>query len=405
MAQVLNRLSQTKVTHAKIGMHPDGGGLYLQVTEGADRALRKSWFFRFTRRDRERRMGLGALQHVGLAEARRLADAARRLHEQGIDPIEARDAQRQGKAGEVVTFRQAFEDYFTVKRANLSNAKHKAQWQSTMKAYVFPAIADRPVADVMPGEIIDLLRPIWHEKPETARRVLQRVNAVFTSAITRHKRSKANPCIGVAKELGERTSTATHHRALPYVQVPEFLTRLRAANVWPSTRMAFEWLVLTATRSGETRLATWGEIDEAKELWTIPAERIGRKGKRGQRRSHTVPLPARCMDILQGLKTVFPSAPDNLLFPSMREDKPLSDMTLTKVLRDMGLAEVATVHGFRSSFKDWSAEVAKTRDEVSEAALSHVIPEKVRAAYLRTQFLDDRRKLMADWATWCQALG
>jgi integrase len=306
------------------------------------------------------------------------------------------------KASEGVTFKQTFDDYFAVKRANLSNAKHKAQWQSTMQAYVFPAIGNRPVADIMPGEVIDLLKPIWHDKPETARRVLQRVSAVFTSAITRHVRTTANPCVGVGTELGERTNGAVHHRAMPYRQVPEFLASLREVNVWPSTRMAFEWLVLTATRSGETRLATWGEIDEAKALWVIPAERM--KTRRKRKDPHRVPLPPRCMEILQALKTLLPSGPGDLLFPSMKAGKPLSDMTLTKVLRDMGLGEVATAHGFRSSFKTWCAELTKVPDEVSEAALAHVDPNEVRDAYRRTDFLDQRRKVMADWALWCHVL-
>jgi integrase len=398
MAQILNRLSQAKVTHAKTGIWPDGAGLYLQVTPNGS----KSWFFRFTRGDRERRMGLGSLHDVGLAAARQLASEARRLHEAGIDPIVARDAERQAKAETAPTFEQLFEQFFTVKRDDLSNHKHAEQWRSTMKTYVFPAIGHRPVADVMPGEVIDLLKPIWRDKPETARRVLQRINAVFTSAIVRHKRTSGNPCIGVAKELGDNRSGVVHHRSMAYGDVPAFLAQLRESNVWPSTRLAFEWLVLTATRSGEARGATWGEIDEAKALWVIPSERM--KTRRKRKDPHRVPLPPRCMDILAALKVLFPSQPADLLFPSMHAGKPLSDMTLTKALRDMGLGEIATVHGFRSSFKVWCAEVAKARDEVSEAALAHVDPNEVRDAYRRTDFLEERRDLMRDWAMWCRVL-
>jgi integrase len=395
MAKILNRLSQAKVTHAKPGIWPDGGGLYLQVTPNGG----KSWFFRFTRGDKERRMGLGSLTDVGLAKARDLAAAARALHQKGVDPIDARDADRQARAAEVVTFKKAFDTYFETKRQNLSNAKHKTQWQSTMDTYVLPEIGRKPVADVTPGEIIDLLKPIWRVKPETARRVLQRINAVFVSAVVRQLRAKANPCIGVAKELGEDRAAAVHHRALPYRDTPAFLARLRTSNSWPATRLAFEWLVLTATRSGETRFATWREIDEDAALWTIPASRL--KTRRKRKVPHVVPLPDRCVAILQALKAVFPCGPDDLLFPSMKRDKPLSDMTLTKVLRDMGLGEVATPHGFRSAFKDWCAEVEKVRNEVSEAALAHLVPDEVEGAYKRTQFLEERRGLMADWAAYC----
>jgi integrase len=264
-----------------------------------------------------------------------------------------------------------------------------------MRDYVYPHIGDKAVADVTAGDIVAVLTPIWFEKPETAKRVLQRVEAVFKSAILHGHRKLASPCVGVAQELGTRHRKTEHHRALPYAQVPDFLVRLRAGPSWPATRLAFEWLILTATRSGETRLAQWAEIDEQAALWTIPAERMKAK------RPHSVPLSPRCLEILQALRAVHPSAPSDLLFPSMKAGSPLSDMTLTKVLRDMGLAHTATVHGMRSSFKVWCAEAAKVRDEVSEAALAHVIPEKVRAAYLRTAFLEERKPLMAAWAKFC----
>jgi integrase len=394
MAQTLDSLSQTKVTHAKTGVWPDGGGLYLQVTDGGS----KSWFFRFTRGGRERRMGLGSLRDVGLAEARQLAGEARRMHLQRTDPIQIRDAERRARAAEIVTFERAFDDYFALKRPNLSNAKHKAQWQSTMKTYVFPTIGERPVADIEPDEIIELLKPIWHSKEETARRVLQRINAVFKSAIVRRKRSKANPCAGVAEELGDRRRGVVNHRALPHAEVRDFLESLRATNSWPSTRLAFEWLVLTATRSGETRLARWGEIDEASALWTIPAERMKAK------RPHVVPLSPCCIEILQALRSVFPSGPADLLFPSTKGDKPLSDMTLTKVLRDMGLADRATAHGMRSSFRDWATEVHKIREVVAEAVLAHTIKDKTEAAYRRSIYLGERKSLMDAWASYCSGV-
>jgi integrase len=225
--------------------------------------------------------------------------------------------------------------------------------------------------------------------------VLQPLEATFKSAIVRGHRERASPCVGVTQELGTGHRKVVNHRALPYGQVPAFLEQLRASDSWMATRLAFEWLVLTATRSGETRMATWGEVDEQLATWTIPAERMKAK------RAHAVPLSPQCLEILAMLRNTFPSEPSDPLFPSSIGGKPLSDMRLTKVLRDLGLAEKATVHGMRSAFKVWCAEVARARDEVSEAALAHAIPEKVRAAYLRTQFLDERRPLMAAWARFC----
>jgi integrase len=402
MAKIFNKLTPAKVKVAKPGLHADGLGLYLQCTVGSDKKLNKSWFFRFSRDGRERRMGLGTAHEVNLAKARELADRARRLHQQGVDPIQAREAenaraQEEAKlnAAEAVTFRHAFETYFATKSQTLANAKHRAQWQSTMRTYVYPHIADKPVADVTASDIVAVLTPIWFEKPETARRVLQRIEAVFKSAILHGHRKLASPCAGVAQELGARHRKVVNHPAMPYAQLPDFVARLRTSNSWPATRLAFEWLILTATRSGETRLARWAEIDEQTALWTIPAERMKAK------RPHVVPLSPRCLEILRSLRAVYPSAASDLLFPSMKAGAPLSDMTLTKVLRDMGLAGQATAHGMRSAFKVWCAEVAKVRDEVSEAALAHTITEKVRAAYLRTDFLAERKPLMAAWARFC----
>jgi integrase len=257
---------------------------------------------------------------------------------------------------------------------------------------VLPKIGARPIGDITHADVIELLEPIWFAKPETARRVLQRTRAVFDSAIRRGQRDKANPCEGAAQELGPRHQDVEHHRAMPYAEVPAFVRLLRESSARSS--LALEWLVLTATRSGETREAVWAEIDEAKKLWTIPARRMKMK------RAHQIPLPTRCLEILRQLRQSYPSDAHHLLFPGVR-GRPMSDMTLTKVLRDKGLADRATVHGFRSSFKVWCAEVAKARDEVSEAALAHSIPGGVRAAYLRTEFLEERITLMQRWEAHC----
>jgi integrase len=219
------------------------------------------------------------------------------------------------------------------------------------------------------------------------------MEAVFKSAILRGYRQRVSPCVGVKEELGTRHYKLSNHRALHYRRVPGFLAELRLGNSQPATRLAFEWLILTATRSGETRLARWDEIDEQARLWTIPARRMKAK------RNHVVPLCNRCLEILKLAHAMYPSS--EFIFPGTKLGSPLSDMTFTKVLRDMGYATEATPHGMRSAFKDWCAEIAKARDEVSEAALAHAITGKVRAAYLRTEFLDERKALMMTWGNYC----
>jgi integrase len=333
-------------------------------------------------------MGLGPLTEVKLADARQKSADCRQQRLDGIDPIEARESARRLAEVSDIAFRRAFETYFATKRKSLSNAKHAAQWQSTMETYVFPTIGNRPVAEIEAREILELLTPIWFAKAETARRVLQRMEAVFRSAILRGYRQRVSPCVGVKEELGTRHQKVVNHRALHYRRIPTFLADLRVSNSQPATRLAFEWLVLTATRSGETRLARWSEIDERARLWTIPAERMKAK------RSHVVPLSKRCPEILKHARGSYPSS--SLIFPGTKLGSALSDMTFTKVLRDMRLGEEATPHGMRSAFKVWCAEVAKVRDEVSEAALAHTISEKVRAAYLRTDFLEERKALMVE---------
>ena len=391
--QAFNRLSQLEVNYAQVGMHADGGGLYLQVTKTASGELNKSWLYRYSVSGRERQMGLGALTEVKLADARQKAAECRQQRLEGIDPIEARESARRMAEVTAITFRRAFETYFAAKRKSLSNAKHAAQWQSTMETYVFPTIGDRPVAEIEAREILDLLTPIWFVKAETARRVLQRMEAVFKSAILRGYRPRVSPCVGVKEELGTRHQKVTNHRALHYRRIPTFLADLRVSNSQPATRLAFEWLVLTATRSGETRLACWSEIDERARLWTIPAERMKAK------RSHAVPLSRRCLEILKHARALYPSS--TLIFPGTKLGSALSDMTFTKILRDIGYAEEATPHGMRSASKVWCAEITQVRDEVSEAALAHTIPQKVRAAYLRTDFLEERKALMATWGKYC----
>jgi integrase len=208
---------------------------------------------------------------------------------------------------------------------------------------------------------------------------------------------KASPCVGIRQTLGIRHVNVEHLRALPYADVPAFLNALRLCNSEQITKLAFEWLILTATRSGETRGARWEEIDERQALWTIPKERM--KGRRTKRREHVVPLPECCLEILREARALNPRS--DLLFPGPRTGQELSDMTLTKVLRDLGIAERATVHGFRSSFRDWATESDKVREVVAEAALAHTV-DKTESAYRRTTYLEERTGLMKRWANYCE---
>jgi integrase len=390
-----NRLTALAVEkQRRPGQYADGAGLSLIVTDAGV----KRWELRLSVQGRRHQLGLGLYPVVTLEAARRAAVTLRQ--QQGLEgPLPAGRravAPRTPVAPRALTFRQAFDSYFEMKEQQLSNFKHAAQWRSTMKTYVFPMLGTRPVAEITAAEVIDVLKPIWNGKPETAKRVLQRMRVVFEAAIVRGDRHHAAPTTGVKSVLGARPrSSQGHHAALPFAEVPAFIRHLRRQSGLPATRLAFEFLILTAARSNEVRSATWDEVDMASALWTIPGERMK------ARDPHVVPLSDRALEILNNARAVNPN--DRFLFPGSKPGRPLSDMTLTKLLRSAGLSGRATAHGFRSSFKDWCAERAQVRDEVSEAALAHKIPNKVRAAYLRTNFLDERRTLMQRWADFASA--
>lgn len=363
------------------GVYQDGGGLRFVVTPAGTR----QWVLRVTINGKRRDVGLGGYPAVSLEAARELASGHRSTAKTGGDPIEERRIEK----AKARTYKEAFDDYYATKKKELTNGSHVREWESCMKRYVFPKIGTRPVGEVRAGEIVDILRPIWEVKAETARRVLQRITAVFDAEIVLENRERANPCTGVARVLGATQREKGKFRSLPYGQIGAFVKALRQRAGDPATRLCLEWLILTAARSGEARGAAWAEIDQKQALWTLPAERM--KG----RREHVVPLCGRCVEIVKEARALGRKGP--LVFPSELSGEMLSDMTLTKLLRDMDYAKVATVHGFRSTFKTWSGEVDKARDEVSEAALAHQDGNAVRAAYLRAQYLDERAELMSRW--------
>jgi integrase len=397
-AHGMHRLSPTFVRRCtKPGVYFDGGGLRFRVYPNKTRL----WVMRIVAGGRRRDISLGAFPAIPLADARSQAEVIRKAVAQGHDPTpQKRPAEAlsshpttSAREDERPTFEQCWRAFWAAKEPQLSNGKHRDQWVMTMKTYVLPYIGHRPVADVTPSEVIQLLSPIWHAKEETARRVLQRIDAVFISAITRQLREKVSPCLGVARELGNRRTSRAHYAALPHAELPAFITRLRKRRGPLASRLAFEFLILTATRSGETRGATWAEINEADRCWTIIPDRVK------TRIAHVVPLSDRALAILREAQVE--RRDSNLCFPNAK-GKPFSDMVFTKTLRDMGLGKRATAHGFRTAFKVWAAE-SGVRDEVSEAALAHTDPNKVRAAYRRTNFIEDRRSLMQAWCDFvCQ---
>jgi integrase len=389
-----HRLSATFVRTCKTpGVYQDGGGLRFRVMANGSRV----WIMRVTHEGQRVDIGLGPLATLSLAHARQKAGAIRQTAADGGNPVGERQTRRRERRAEqpipppIVlrpSFKACWTAYWALKEPQLSNSKHRDQWVSTMKAYVLPFIGDRPVADITPADIINMLAPIWHTKEETARRVLQRVDAIFVSAMTRELRDRANPCTGVSRELGHRRHDPVHHAALPYQDVGNFVYKMHQRKAPLASRLAFEFLILTATRSGETRGALWSEINITDRLWTIPAARMKARSE------HSIPLSGRALEILQAVRAAHT---DSLLcFPNAR-GKPFSDMVFTKTLRDMKLSATATAHGFRTSFKIWAAETG-IRDEVSEAALAHADTNQVRAAYRRTTYLDERRMVMDEWA-------
>jgi integrase len=385
MARITGRLTALKVERAKQpGMLADGGGLYLQVTERG-----KSWVYRFMLNKRSREMGLGPFALYSLAEARALAQDARRLRHQGIDPIEARRAARaQQRLDEAksVTFQECAERYIASHRAGWRNAKHAEQWESSLRRFAFPVIGALAVQAIDTGLVRKVLDPIWTTKPETASRVRGRIEAVLDWAKASGYFTGENPARWkghLKKLLPERSKVrrVKHYSALPYAELPDLMVELRAQE--GIVARALEFTILTAARVSEAVGARWSEISG--HLWTIPAERM--KGGK----AHRAPLSPRAMELLEAL----PRNGD-LIFPGPKLGRALNINAPRKLLIGMG-HRIITVHGFRSSFRDWAAERTNFPSEVAEMALAHAVGSKVQQAYLRADALDRRRKLMAAW--------
>jgi integrase len=362
------------------GRYADGNGLYLVV----DPSGAKRWVLRTVIQGRRRDMGLGGLSSVSLADAREKAASYRRLARDGGDPV----AERRNVKRVVPTFREAALSVHANHAEVWKNAKHGQQWINTLSTYAFPLLGERRVDQIETPDVLRVLAPIWLKKPETARRVMQRVRSVFDWAKVAGFRSGDNPVEWVVRGLPKQPDRSGHHAALPYAEVPAFVRALRAADVGEATQLAFEFLVLTAARTNEVLGAKWNEISFDECAWTIPGVRM--KGGR----EHRIPLTPRCVEILRRAKEL--CGPSEFVFPGRSGNKPLSNMVFLMVLRRMKFD--ITAHGFRSAFRDWAAERTNFPREVCEMALAHVIKNKVEAAYRRGDLLEKRRDLMATWA-------
>jgi integrase len=370
------------------GRYHDGDGLMLVVQPSGAR----SWIVRLQVDRRRREFGLGRAADVSLGEARDRAMAIRKQYRDGIDPVAAKRAAAAAQRT-IPTFADAAATVFSEHSPAWRNARHRAQWLSSLEAHAFPMIGAVKVDQVDSSMVRAILLPIWLATPETARRVRQRVCMVLDWAHSNGFREHEAPMRSIAKGLPRQPKRDNHMAAMPYADVRAFLASLSAGSP-TSGRNAVRFAILTAARSGEVRGATWGEIDLSAATWTIPATRM----KAG--RAHIVPLSAAAIEVLQSAGDGVSADHGTTIFPG-RGGGPVSDMTLTKVLRDAG--QPFTVHGFRSAFKDWASEQTAFPDAVSETALAHGDPDRVRKAYRRTDFLAMRRDMMAAWSSYLTA--
>jgi len=390
MARSINKLSARAVDTVKVpGRYSDGGNLYLSVSANGGRR----WVFMYRFGGKQREMGLGSASRAGtsLARARELAVEARTTLAAGRDPLEARKARIQAERT-VPSFGECADAHIKAHRKSWRNDKHVAQWILTLTTYC-TQIRAIPVSEIDTEAVLKVLQPIWERLPETAKRLRGRIEKVLDAAAVRGFRTGENPARwrGHLQNLLAKHNalTRTHHAALPYEQLPEFMAQLRACQ--SVAARALEYAILTAARTGEVLCAHWGEIDLAKAIWTIPAHRM-KAGK-----EHRVPLSGRAVAILTALEE---TRTNDFVFPGSATGKPLSAPAMARQLRRMDTCNI-TVHGFRSTFRDWASEMTAVPHEVCEQALAHAIGNKTEAAYRRGDLFEKRRKLMDAWAIYC----
>lgn len=382
---VQNQLSAAAVRNTRApGRYADGNGLYLHVSDTGARW----WLWRGTVRGKRVERGLGPVRLIGLKEAREIAVGWSRAAREGTDPARVRDADRVAAVTLEDASRTVFAEHI---EPHARNPKHRRDWISSLERYAFPKVGSTPVAEVGEADVLKVLAPIWTERPETARRVRQRLRTVFDWARTAGHRppDSANPADRVAAGLPKQRDRVRHHTALPYADLPALYARICEAGGVGA--LALRFTILTAVRSGEVRGALWAEIDPDAAVWTVPADRMKAKTE------HRVPLSDEALatlELARGLDAT-------LVFPGARRGTQMSDMTLAAVLKRLKVP--VTVHGFRSTFRDWAEETTDFSREVKEAALAHQVESEVERAYRRTDLFDKRRELMAAWGEFCTA--
>jgi integrase len=379
--EVYNALTPTKVRQEKVpGRYADGAGLYLVVSESGARW----WQWRGTVHGRRREIGMGSARLVSLAETREIARSWRRIARAGGDPVVERD---KGKR-ESLTFEAAARRVWAEQiEPPGRNEKYTKQWLSSLEAHVFPLIGSRPVHAVTQADILRVLSPIWAEKLQTARLVRQRLRTVLNWARTAGHYEGINPVEGVEDGLPKHRHRVQHFKALPFTDLPELMRRLEAIE--GVAEFALRFLILTAARSGEVRSMAWGEVDLDDAVWTVPGEKM----KAGL--PHRVPLSEPALEVLRAARVLDPER----VFPGQKRGQPMHDMTIAAPLKRMAMA--CTVHGFRSTFRDWAAERTNVPREIAEMSLAHEVGNAVERAYRRSDLFDRRRDLMERWARFC----
>jgi integrase len=394
VTRTLNRLSALKVARAKQpGMYADGGGLYLRVAEGGS----KQWVFRYAAGTRDRDMGLGPVHTLTLPEAREKAREARLLRLEGIDPIEAKRARiaaLRAADARAMTFKQCAEGFIKDNEASWTSARHRQEWVGSLVRLVYPTLGSLLVAAIDTPLVLKVLKPIWEKTPETASRVRGRIDNVLGWATVHHYRAGDNPArwgglLEHALPARSKIAKVEHHAALPYAEIGAFVAKLRGDSCVAAACLQF--ITLTAARLDEARSSTWDEIDLANRIWVVPARRMKAD------KEHRVPLSDGTVAILEQMQVIRQS---DYVFPGRLEGRPIGDNTIWRLAKEAAGSDI-TIHGLRSSFRDWAAERTSFPREVAEMALAHAIPDAVEAAYRRGDLFEKRRKLMDAWAAYC----
>jgi len=376
------------------GMYADGNNLYLRVKDN-----RKSWIFRYTLDSRRRDMGLGSAKVLSLAEARILSNEQKKLLLNNIDPIEYRNKQFKKhqeqslqKKREDVTFESCAKELIQSKCSEWSNKKSKQQWENTLSKYVYPFLGNRRLVDIDQNIIFECLIPIWNGKTETASRIRQRIESIIDYGKAKGYYIGDNPAIwrGGLEFLLPKPSkikTVDHHPALDYERLPQFMADLRKIDA--ISARALELLILTASRTDEIRSSKWSEIDLNKKIWVIPKERMKSKAE------HRVTLCDEAIELLRNLPRI-----NDYIFPGSKDKKPLSNSAMSQLLKRMGYSGI-TVHGFRSTFRDWIAEQTSFSGRLAETAMAHKLSNETEAAYQRRDMIQKRFKMMDAWSNYC----